>query len=765
MRYTRQLIGSFLSGLMLLGMVGCDQRYDQPESAGTVLGDAPVKIQIKNGLRATGDDSIVVPTDALPREKKVSSLYAVAYRDNGVFYNVLECTPVTGEDGAYTFDMKAEGKFQFVLVANPDGALLGELKTGTSVIGDIDRIVVAKLPGEDNKAEDFVLTSDRVEVTTAKNTEATTDPAVIKLQRLSARFDFLNRVPELQITKITFNKRMTQSYLYARTDVSALTSTTDKTYETAQGLEPRQCKATIYGYENPVPNDTYFTIEGTFAGKEIKPYTIRLDNMPVKRNYLYTIVISPLGGSVDPSNPGDQKPDLAKLPIKVRVLDWEEGAPIKKDDAELIAAMYIEHSATIDGASFMDPYLRHSPAEIYTVSKDDATVHLKIGTYVAEGELELKENITGVTLTEEGTATKEADGKIVRSYKLTLPKQDRYADLAQHYLMIKQGRDVSALPYFLEVPLIAKGPTGEEIETFVVHHGRMKTPLEHMAEYTLKGDDDGKILGFNNTYDNTKQSYFKIMKLSKALDAVGGKWAHDGRTYHLPKDLYEWNSIFPEDEKYAGKFARSKGYPFRHNVAEEYLLPRLRYYDLGNGTITPVLFAGRSDYATAENGKIAYGLKFKSAKGPDYATQTTDDRFVVAYRYEWVGNFNMENKDVDTFRDCHLKVTARYLGKGWQGDIYDIRNEAFWQKDKSQDAERIFPFAGVDTPIDWASKKGAAGIFPVFKDKYGKREDPNGDDARVGVANVRPQKIDTVGQYLTQWDSTGFTIFLFSHEL
>lgn len=140
MRYTRQLIGSFLSGLMLLGMVSCDQRYDQPETAGTVLGDAPVKIQIKNGLRATGDDAIVVPTDALPREKKVNSLYAVAYRESGVFFNVLECTPVTGEEGAYTFDMKAEGKFQFVLVANPDATLLDKLKTRTSVIGDIETV-------------------------------------------------------------------------------------------------------------------------------------------------------------------------------------------------------------------------------------------------------------------------------------------------------------------------------------------------------------------------------------------------------------------------------------------------------------------------------------------------------------------------------------------------------------------------------------------------------------------------------------------------
>lgn len=614
-------------------------------------------------------------------------------------------------------------------------------------------------PGEDNQAEGFVLTSDRVEVTTAKNTEATTNPAVIKLQRLSARFDFLNRVQELQISKITFNKRMTQSYLYGRTDVSALTSTTDKTYETAQGLQPRQCMASIYGYENPVPNDTYFTIEGTFAGKEIKPYIIRLENMPIKRNYLYTIVISPLGGAVDPSNPGDQQPDLAKLPIRVRVLDWEEGAVLQKDEAELIAANYVEHSATIEGTSFMDPYLQHSPAEIYTVSKDAATVQLKIGTYLAAGTLEVKGNVDGVSLTK-GALSKEADGKYVQAYTLTLPKQEKYADVAQQYIMSMLDRDVSAVPYFLEVPLIAKGPTGEEVETFVVHHGRMKTPLEHMTEYTLKADAEGNPIGFNDTYDNTQQSYFKIMKLSKAM---GEKWAHEGRTYHLPKDLYEWNSIFPENEKYAGKFAAAQGHPVTQNVAEDYLLPRMRFFDRGNGTVGPLLFAGRSDYATAEGGKIAYGLKFKSAEDPD-ATQTIDDRFVVAYRYEWVGTFNMKNEDVDTFTDCHLKVTARYLGKGWQGNIRDISNEAFWQKDNSQDAVRIFPFAGVSTPLDWAPKKGTAGIFPVFKDKY-TASDENGDLSRVHVANLRPQKIDTIGRQLMQWDMTGFTVFLFSDEL
>lgn len=761
MRYMKRIICSFLPLFMALGVTSCQKEAGRLGTPADQSAIAPVKVVVSNSLRASGDDSILVPTEALPREKKVSSLYAVAYQEDGVFFNVIKCEPVTGAPETYTFDMKAEGKFQFVLVANPDATLLDKLKTTSAVIGDIDRIVVTQTAGENNQAENFVLTSDRVTVTTKRATEATPTPDVIKLQRLSARFDFLNRVPQLEISKITFNKRMTQSYLYARTDVSALTSTSDKTYTTTEGMEARQCVATIYGYENPNPDETLFTIEGTFNGKEIEPYPIRLENLTIKRNHLYTIIISPLGGNVDPGDP-EHGHTSGKLPIRVRVLDWEEGETLSRDNAEVLAANYVDHTATIEGASFMDPYLKHSPAEIYTVSKDATTVNLTVSTFLKPGTLEIKgAKPTGVELADAGVQN-GTDGRLIRSYTLTLPKQDKFADVAQYYVMNSQGRDVSSVPYFQDITLVAKGPFGDEVEEFVVHHGRMKTPLEHLAEYTLKGDQEGNPVGFNTTHDVTKQDYFKVIKLSNVFKAGDQKWAHARINYHMPIDQAEWCSIFPETMDQIGANALAKGNKYTHNVASYAIHPRMRFFDVkGDGTVVgAVPFANRSDYANAPNGKIGYALKFKEAKPSQNWQFPTDGSMLVAYRYEWVGNFKTLGVAGPVDTNCHLKVTSRYLGKGWKGTITDVSNEDFWNKDQAQDATRIFPFTGMHTRIPWMPHQGEGVYFPCYKDKY-----KDADDYWIPVLQLRPDQIGAEGSALSQWDDTGFAIYLFTDAL
>lgn len=729
MRYMKSLFYSLLPMLMVLGLVSCQQdrgALGEPDN----VAEAPVRVVLKNSVRATGSDAMPVPTDALDREKKVNKLYAVAYHANGSFFNVIECTPEAGSTEVYTFDMKAVGAFQFHLVANPSAELLDALKTKSNVIGDIDRIVVKQTAGENNTADNFVLTSDRVEVTTARNSEATTTPSVVKLERLSARFDFLNRVPKLNITKITFNKRMTESYLFARTDVSALASTTDKSYTTADGMEARQCVASIYGYENPVSNDTYFTIEGTFNGKEIKPYEIRLNNLTVKRNHLYTIVINPIaGGDVEPGNPDDGHV-AGKLPITFKVLDWEEGETLSKDDAELLAATYVEHSATVANAHFMDPFLTQSPSEVYTVTKSATTVELKVGTYINPGELVFDGAApAGVKLEKKGTAVKEADGKFVQAYTLTLPEQDKFADAAQYYVMSKQGRtaDAEALSNFLDVKLIAKGPFGDDIETFVVRHGRMKTPLEHLSEYPIKhnGDTYSTPIGFMESHEiNDKpECYFKPIALSKYFEEAGYKWvAPDRVSYHMPLDNNEWRSIFPENREVVGSGAIDLGHRFTHNVEGVAIHPRMRFFDTGNG-VGAVPFLNLSDYGNSADGKIGYALKFK-ATAPDPSRDwalPTDGSLLVAYRYEYVGTFGQVGNPADfegTAVDptCHLKVTARYLGKGWKGSIYDISKEEFWAQDKSQDVVRQFPFAGVYWNKRFKKHEGVHGLYPCYTD-------------------------------------------------
>ena len=767
MRYMKSFIYSLIPLLMTLGLVGCQQDRDlTSEPTGTAI--APVKVVITESLRATGTDENPVPTPALDREKKVETLYAVAYHENGAFYNVFECQPVAGSEGAYTFDMKAEGKFQFHLVANPDAALLQSLKSESNVIADLDRIVVKHDPGADNTATNFILTSDRVEVTTAKATEATTTPSVVKLERLSARFDFLNRVPKLKITKITFKKRMVESHLFARTDISALKSTDDKVYDSATGLGERQCVAAIYGYENPAVNDTYFVIEGTFNGKEIKPYEIRLENLTVKRNHLYTIIINPQGGAVEPGDP-QHGHESGKLPLSIKVIDWQEGETLSKAEADMLVATYVDHSASIANASFMDPYLTQSPSEIYTVTKDATTVELKVGTYINPGSIEIEGMApAGVSIAKKGTATKEADGKFIQAYTLTLPKQDKYADLAQYFVMSMQGRDEAAqLDNFLEIKLIAKGPYGDDIDHFVVRHGRMKTPLEHLSEGTLThAEGSAEPNGFNTSHKATEQNYFEPLALCKYFIDNGKKWKYNNVEYHVPIDQNEWRSIFPKNLQLIGKDAIAKRQQYTHNVISLAVHPRMVFFNTGS-EIGPVPFVNKSDYGNSSDGKVAYALSFKSSKDtPIEGVPSTDGSMLVAYRYEWVGTFTQKpgtnevsgrESGEPTDPNCHLLVTTRFLGKGFKGSIYDISKEEFWNKDNSQDATRKFPYAGVD----WTNFKVSVGTTGQFPTLY----QTNKDYDHIPMLQLRGYVAGAEGVGLIQYGMMKYPFFLFTDQL
>lgn len=66
-----------------------------------------------------------------------------------------------------------------------------------------------------------------------------------------------------------------------------------------------------------------------------------------------------------------------------------------------------------------------------------------------------------------------------------------------------------------------------------------------------------------------------------------------------------------------------------------------------------------------------YGLRFI----------TDDFRYLMAYRYEWVGTFAV------TSPDSKLRITSRYLGEDYKtATIADIANDAFWETDKEEDA-------------------------------------------------------------------------------
>lgn len=684
-------IHNLFTGLALLGLIalsGCSKDLNDRgvnEAGGSSL-VAPVRVSVTDRLRATGDDTAPTPTAALDREKKVKTLHAVAFKANGLFYNIFKCTKVA--EGEYTFDMQKEGTFQFVLVANADDALLTELGSKVAVFSELQNVVVKKALGNDHNATDFVLTSDRAEVTTQKGTDATPTPGVLKLRRLAARFDFLNRVSGLKLTKITYGKRMIESHLYSRPTIDGLQFVNDQqVYTAAEGLAPKSAIGMIYGYENPNQNETSFTIEGEYNGKPIVPYVIELKNLTIKRNHLYTIVISSRGGEVPPADPkeGDT---AATLRLAIDVIDWETGEEIGMDESMALKAFYVDHEATVSNASFMTPYLKQSPSEIYTVTKGASKVTIAIGTYMEAGSLEIKGDVpAGVSLSKKGAPRTTATGKILQEYELSLPAMNRYADIVA---------TMTNMPFkqegFMTVTLLAKSSTSDATEEFVVKHGKMKTPLEHLSEYGLAKKNDQGQYTFKETHDNTQQDYFDLLvQLDEIKDLTIG-----GVRYHLPKDHYEFTSIFPKSAKDAssqiGPTAASKVF---EQVGEFILLPRLRFIPTPKGE-QPALLYFKADYSTPPGtGKISYALKMKAADGPN-GWSGTDGSFLTAYRYEWVGDFKLEdsmegyaNRD----KESHLKVTARFLGKGWKGTIKDIANEDFWAKDKSDDVSRRFPMA------------------------------------------------------------------------
>lgn len=683
----KSLLSLSVAAITLI-FTGCTKDNNITNKDSSNIGNR-VRFSISNlSTRATGSDANPTPTIALEREKQVSSLYAVVYKENGLYFNTIECLKESGTTNTYYFDVKAKGLYQFRFVANPDEDLLNKLKSTSSVIGDLQDIVVSKSPGEDNKAKDFVLVSDKYEATVSENKTVNLNSSV-KLTRLSARFDFLNRVPDLEITKITFGGRVTQSYLYARTDISTLNVSNDKTYEAAQGLTGKVCEGVIYGYENPRINKTSFTIEGTYKGKPIAPYNIPLTNIAVKRNYLYTIVINPLGGNVDPGTPDNPSTsDILNLDIKV--LDWNmDDEELHLKELDTYRAFYVDYSANVSNASFMDSFLVDSPSSIYTVTSKETDVYINVGAYMIPAVLELENNtVNGVKLEKTGKVQRNDDGKYIQKYKLHLPAIKFYDPLAEF-----QGLPESN---FTTVNLIAKSQTSEVTHKFTVYHGRMKTPLEHLSEYPL-----GKIwkdnadpartpnpeleLAFNTTYENDKQFYFNPFYATQILSKPGV--VIDGKTWHLPESIYEWFSVFATDigtDNVESPIC-SNAPDVTEHIKEWVVLPRFRRVKANGNEFENGIIHTYADYAVnKDNRKIFYGLKFQASDN----ARGTDGRFLTAYRYERKGTFAKNSKT------SQVIVTSRYLGIGYKGKISDIANEEFWNKDNSDDAKRIFPMAG-----------------------------------------------------------------------
>lgn len=657
--------------MLSLSLLSCSREtgLKMDEGAGNT-----VRFTIESSLRAVGDANTTRPTPALERERKIESLYAVVYKtSSGIHYKTIKCTDKGS--GQFEFDNEKSGEFYFFLVANPDADLAAKLMAGPTTPEDLGMLVATQTPGENNQATNFLMTSERKNVTV--QSKKSTDLGAIKLIRVAARFDIYNTIDGLEIQKVTFGKRRVQSHLFAQVGKMQGIQSEEKVYNGSL-FENNTLKATIYGYETDVRNEAVFTIEATYKGKPLNPETVRLENFVIKRNHLYNIILQDVGGTHEPEDPTMK---FGQFQYQVKVADWNVSEPgINYAEDDVLKPFHVDFAAKISNAPYMTPYLVNSPEEIYTTTQGKSEITFTIGGYTEPGTLELAEGQEnhGATLEKVGTPTTDPKtGKISQDYKLTIPAVTELIPLVN-----QAGKPT--LPKYQEIKLVAKNYSGATQKPLTIKHGRFKMPLEYVTEHYLAPHPKAAN-GDNFTFATDETSikgvgYFHVPTFLEKHKHV----TIDGKDYHLPDFVYELASIMPlRNQVTQGVTEYSVGESAGpiENTSEPTTFPCWAYTDNGQSP----RFVFTADYRTDKAHKVSYGLRHKRVSGG------FNNMFVTAYRYEWVGDFKGDKTGKIS---SYYKITSRYLGPNWNGGVDGIANEAFWNSNKENDVTRTFYAAG-----------------------------------------------------------------------
>lgn len=660
--------------MLSLSLLSCSREtgLKMDEGAGNT-----VRFTIESSLRAEGNENVTRPTPALDRERKIESLYAVVYKtSSGIHYKTIKCTDKGG--GLFEFDNEKSGEFYFFLVANPDADLVAKLMAGPTTPEDLGMLVATQTPGEDKQATNFLMTSERQNVT-VKSKESTNIGA-IKLVRVAARFDIYNTIDGLEIQKVTFGKRRVQSHLFAQVGKMAEIEATEneKVYDGSL-FENNTLAATIYGYETDVRDETFFTIEATYKGIALKPETVRLENFVIKRNHLYNIYLQDVGGAHEPADPTMK---FGQFQYQVKVVDWndsEKGINYAEDD--VLKPFYVDYAVQISNAPYMTPYLVNSPKEIYTTTQGKSELTFTIGGYTEPGKLELAEGeeTHGATLVKVGNPTTDPKtGKISQDYKLTIPAATELIPL------VNEAGDKPKLPEYEEIKLVAKNYSGATKKPLTIKHGRFKMPLEYVTEHYLAPHPEAAN-GDNFTFATNETSvdgigYFHVPTFLEKHKHV----TIDGKGYHLPDFVYELASIMPLRNQVSHgitEYSVGESAGSIENAGEPTTFPCWAYID--NGKSHRFFFT--ADYRTDKANRVSYGLRHKRV------SDGFNNMFVTAYRYEWVGDFKGDKTGKIS---SYYKITSRYLGPNWNGGVDGIANEVFWNSNKENDITRTFYAAG-----------------------------------------------------------------------
>lgn len=270
--------------------------------------------------RAAGDNDSTTPTAATAEEKKIESLLAVVFGEDGNYYKTFE-TNYSDVDQTASFDLGKNGTYDIHFVANADEALKNAVMTLTDQNSDTyvtDDDLLALIASQEVGKQDgveawhpFLMLSTEAAHVVSK-AGVVTDGGQVIMRRLAVRIDLVNAAEGVTINSVKFINRTKQSRLDASNDMNFSTDGDlyeEKAYDNidlAGNFDtPTEYKTTIYSYENVdvTPGGAHLPaleIKYTMDGMKFTHTVTFMDSkddtgktpLALKRNYLYRIVLT-----------------------------------------------------------------------------------------------------------------------------------------------------------------------------------------------------------------------------------------------------------------------------------------------------------------------------------------------------------------------------------------------------------------------------------------------------------------------------------------
>jgi hypothetical protein len=450
---------------VVLALTSCS--VDKPQSdAPMPEGGKRVVFTIHNTKAKT---RAIADVGGYDREKAINTLYAVAFMPDGAYHGTFA---VSENNNEYSFDIGDAGAYYVYIVANPTitGFASKVYSHEATDYATDEQVFLADIEGADPGAglaasTNFLMLSRRTLADV--DADAVTDLGSIELVRAAARIDIdVSAITGLTIRKVTVSNRYVTTKL-ARVgndvDVTTVTKETPaKEYVRGTGsgqvdaindgtalVSDAQWQGVIYGYENPVSGTdqqqiTVVEVEHEYGGL-VRTTTVPFDNMPLKRNYLYTVVLQ----YADAAN-------LKDIAYRISVQDWSS-ANLKftslSDDVAPSFAMTSEHvKDAATNPSLVRALIDTDNAITLTVTSGGAMgsdlVYLggvvgadddyTLADYTTANNSEAPIQMTGITYD-------DATGRIIQTYSISVPQALAQAMAESDYLRFRVANQFDEL--------------------------------------------------------------------------------------------------------------------------------------------------------------------------------------------------------------------------------------------------------------------------------------------------------------------------------